>query len=253
MSVQLTPWRAKICALLALLFFLVRPAATHALDPPPPLTYFSWQSTGANAYAATAGSVHGTALLAIPGNDVIEPRSLTATAPSFVAQYGAALPTMATTNGVAGSAANSVVQFSFNNSLPTGSRLIVLDVDIALYDERFELSQVGGALTLLDQLESNSGASSVFPSWMSLTGILRAQGTQNNNNYEATVFDVSGASVITARFLRNSGGGGIAGAHLVIGVPVPEPTAAWLSTIALTWLMLRIARNNCFARPSVRC
>ncbi len=122
--------------------------------------------------------------------------------------------------------------------------MIVFDVDIALFDERFELSQVGGALTLLDQLESNSGVSSVFPSWTPSTGILRAQGSQNDNEFEATVFDVSGASAITARFLRNAGGGGIAGGRLAIGVPVPEPTAACLSAIALISPLLRIARSH---------
>lgn len=243
-------WCAKVCALLLSFFSLfASPAATHALT----LTYFSWQPAGVNAYTATAGSVSGNAVATIPGNDVVQPRALTFTSPSFISQFGVTIPNMVMNSGVSGSAADSLVQFSFNKSLPTGSRLIVFDVDIAIYDERLQLSQVGGTLTLLSQLETSSGAASVFPSWTPATGMLSAQGSQNDNNYEATVFDVSGATAVSARFLRSSGGAGIAGAHLAIGVPIPEPTSAWLSAIALSGLMLRTARSNGFKRPFVLC
>lgn len=245
MSTQHVAARRRASILLNSLLILVCPAVAHALGPADPRpVYFSWQFTGPETCTADVGFIHGSVLLTKPGNDVLEPRPLSFTASGFVAQFGETLPTIATTNGVGGSAADALAQFTFNQPLPAGARLLVFDVDVTRFNERYELSHVGGVLELYDQLEGNSGGTSIFPTWSSVTGLLQSQGSRSDNDYEATVFDISGVTALTARFLRNSGGGGIAGAHLAIAIPVPEPAAWLLAGLA----GLGIAPILCFSR-----
>ena len=228
--------RRVISRFLLILFLVFIGATAQAFGPPP--TYFSWISTGADMYEADVAGYHGTLVFTKPGNDTLTPKQLTATAPSYVAQYGATIHTAGMSNGVSGSAANCLAEFTFNPPLPVGSRLIALDLDISLYDERFEFTHSGGVFNFLNQLESHAGEASVFPTWSAATGVLQSQDPRNDNEYEATVFDISGINALSARLLRNGPGGGISNAHVAIAIPVPEP-ASMILAIALIALIKR--------------
>jgi hypothetical protein len=195
--------------------------AVHAAEPA--LDYFNFNSTGPSSYSAIAGDVQAGLAFTTPGDDTLFPNPVTATAPGFVAKYGATFAGFSITNGTGGSSADGLAQISFNAALPTGARLFVLDLDVPRSQERVELEYVGGVLTLLEQLESKSGVSSQFPIWTPATGVLLSQGADNFE--EATVFDISGEHSLSVRYLRSdASGGGPTGVHIAIGVPIPEPS-----------------------------
>jgi hypothetical protein len=196
----------------------------------PEYAFLSWESKGPNTHETRFGPTTGLMLFTTIGDDIVYPRPFFADRRSFVDEYGSELPAMWFENGAGGSAANGFAQMIFSPPLPQGSQLIVLDVDIVTHNERIEITSVGGMLTLLTQVETQSGANSAFPTWNSATGLLRSV---RMNEAEATIFDVSGVEGLAMRYLRNVGGPGISGIQFAIAVPVPEPGAVLLVAMAL--------------------
>ena len=233
----------------------------------PNVGYFDFTGNGVNTYIADAGGVLANMTFTTTGNDTLFLNPVTASAPQFVTQFGATVPGFNLTNGMGGSAADALAQITFSPPLPNGSRLLVLDLDVPKSQERVALTHMNGVVTFLEQLESEAGEMSVFPVWDPSTGVLLSQGPSNNE--ECTVFDVSGVSALSVRYLRSDvSPGGQTGAHIALGVPVPEPSSlALLGCLALVDLVSgvvadrphRIAPNDAcpsaryLGHPLVRC
>lgn len=205
---------------------LIASAASSA-SAAPSLDYFAWDSVTPSTYAASAGGIAGNVSFSTAGDDVILRHDIPPTAADFVATYGPVVPAIAINNGTGGSDASATALIQFDAPLPDGSRLIAFDVDAGSpVNERVQFTHSAGALILIDQLESQADASSIFPSWSAVTGTLTAQ---RLNDEEASVFDVSGIQSLSINYLRNAVNGGITGARFSIGVPVvPEPAGLGL-------------------------
>jgi hypothetical protein len=201
----------------------------------PNFNFFDFASSGANSYTASSGGVIADMTFTTTANDTLFPNPVTASDARFVSEFGAAVSGFSMTNGTGGSAADGLAQIAFGTPLPTGSRLLVLDLDVPKSQERVALTHTGGTISFLQQLESETGEMSVFPIWDPSTGVLLSQGPANNE--ECTVFDISGVSALSVRYLRSDvSPGGPTGAHIAIGLPVPEP----VSTVLLANLILAI-------------
>jgi len=156
--------------------------------------------------------------------------------PNYVADFDADHSALAYGTGPSGPA-DIESTITFSAPLPVGSRLIALDLDQNV--ETFTLLSGGVPLTLLAQVESRAGESSIFPSWNTLTGDLVAQTTAPAlNDNEASIFEASGLTAITVNF-RN--GGPASGSGLAIALPIPEPATGLL--LALGILLLKPPRQ----------
>jgi hypothetical protein len=184
------------------------------------LTYFNWTANG-GGFGASQGAITAVVDYQTGGDDLLFKNVLTMTDPQFVSSYGATVPTLKMDSGVGGSAGSSNSFISFTSPLPNGARLFIFDVDIELRSERVFLSSRQN-YSLLEQRESQAGATSGFPSWTSASGLLAAT-SDDANNEEASVFDVSGVSAMTVGYRRNAGGAGVTGASFAFAIPVPEP------------------------------
>ena len=198
-----------------------------AIAAGPNFDFFAFSSSGTNTYSANAGGVLANMTFSTTGDDTLFLNPVTASASQFVTQFGATVPGFNLTNGTGGSAADGFAQMTFSAPLPNGSRLLVLDLDVPRSQERMALTHTNGVMTFVQQLESEAGEMSVFPVWDPTTGVLLSQGPSNNE--ECTVFDVSGISAMSVRYLRSDvSPGGQTGAHIALGVPVPEPSSVAL-------------------------
>jgi hypothetical protein len=198
----------------------------------PNFNYFDFSPNGANTYIANAGGVLADMTFSTPGDDTLFLNPVTASASQFVTQFGATVPGFNLTNGAGGSAGDGLAQMTFSAPLPNGSRLLVLDLDVPRSQERVEIAHTNGVVTFNEQLESEAGEMSLFPVWNPATGVLLSQGPSNNE--ECTVFDVSGVSALSVHYLRTDfSQGGQTGAHIALGVPVPEPCTGGSLIISL--------------------
>jgi hypothetical protein len=196
---------------------LIAFGATHA-SAATSLHYFAWDNVAGFTYAATAAGIDGALTFSTAADDVILRNDTPPTAAPFIATYGPTIPALAINNGTGGSAASATADVEFQSPLPTGSRLIAFDVDAGgPVNERVQFTHSPGTFTLIDQLESQAGASSVFPSWSAVNLTLTAQRTNNN---EASVFDVAGVQSLSVTYLRAVTAGGVSGIRFAIGVPV---------------------------------
>lgn len=211
----------------------------------PSYAYFSWNPTGSDLFTAHLAGVDGAMLFTTTGDDVIYSRPLTPTAGDFITRFGSDVPSMFFENSAADPTADALAQAAFTPALPTGARLLVVDVDQANAQERIQLSSLGGSLTLLEQIETRSGASSQFPTWNPTTRVLQSV---RSNEEEASVFDVSGARSLDLWFTRGVGARGVSGAYFIIAIPVPEPASLTLAALPLATLATlgrrRQRRNN---------
>lgn len=211
------------------LLFAAIVAASSSILHAAPFEFFDWQPSDSGFTAARAG-ITSSVEFQTAGDDILYKNVLTMTRPPFASAYGASVPTLKMDSGVAGSAGSSNTFVSFSSPLPVGARLFVFDVDIELRNEAVYLSSQQ-SISLLEQLETQSGATSGFPSWSPTLKSLTA--TSNNaNNEEASIFDASGVSAVTISYRRTAGGTGMTGASFAFALPVPEPTALRLATIA---------------------
>jgi hypothetical protein len=206
------------------------------------LTYFNWTANG-GGFGASQGGITAVVDFQTGGDDSLFKNVLTMTDPQFDSSYGATVPTLKMDSGSGGSAGSSNSFISFTSPLPIGARLFIFDVDIELRSERVFLSSRQN-YSLLEQRESQAGATSGFPSWTSASGLLAAT-SDDANNEEASVFDVSGVSALTVSYRRAAGGTGVTGASFAFEIPVPEPTSmcsslgACMTTLAISRLLRR--------------
>lgn len=210
---------------IAICLMLASPAAGA------PLSYFAWTPSG-NGFLATQQGIDATVSYNTSGDDPLYRKDLTMTAPTFVASYGSPVPTLKMDNGAAGSAGLGNTEVVFSSPLPAGSRLFIFDVDVQQRGERM-LITTRSTLSLIEQLETQAGATSVFPAWSQRSATLSAIATTPNNE-EATVFDASGFVSLNIGFRRNAGGDGFNGASFAFAIPVPEPASSALLIFGLT-------------------
>ncbi|SLM29630.1 putative Flagellin A [Desulfamplus magnetovallimortis] len=119
--------------------------------------------------------------------------------------------------------ANSVTTvINFSSPLPTGSKLLLGDVDSG---HVATLTSGGTPLTYVSQLESRSGQNSTFPIYNPATGKLTSQPNSNNND-EVTSFDLSNLSSLQIEFQ----GSGAAWAAIALA----DPSTSITSTITTT-------------------
>ena len=185
---------------------------------------FDWSSTT----AGTAGGINATITSTITQGAFFT-GVYAASDPSYVADFSSS-HSILNYNDVSNLPGLIDSTFSFSSALPSGSRLIVLDVD--LFPETAILAIDGTPPTLLAQIESILGEMSIFPNYNALTGELVSAGGAPGgiNNVEASIFDVSGASSIQVGW-RN--GGTPSGIAVAIAIPVPEPSSLLLSALGL--------------------
>jgi phosphotransferase system glucose/maltose/N-acetylglucosamine-specific IIC component len=142
-----------------------------------------------------------------------------------------------------GGPADILSTLSFSSALPAGSRLIILDVDHA--QETVTLTGSGAPLSLLTQLESIAGASSIFPSWDPVTGELVATTTPGQvNSAEASVFDVAGLTSFQVDFRNGNNSSTVV---VAVALPIPEPSTLTLTLLGTLFLAMRARR------PTRRC
>jgi hypothetical protein len=219
--------------------------STYALAASP-FSYAAWEANGPNSFMTSTAGIGGTLSFGTSGDDHLFRNDIPATAGDFVAQYGSLVEAIKFDSGVAGSSASAEAHVQLNSPLPAGSRLLAFDLDVILRNERFQISRDVGSLVLVDQLESQAGGNSHFPTWSSSTGVLAAQGTSGANDEEVTVFDVSGVQSLTIVYsLRARTTGGVAGASFAIGVPVPEAPGVSLMAIGLISILTVSLTSRC--------
>lgn len=108
---------------------------------------------------------------------------------------------------------------TFTQALPLGSRLLVLDVDMS--PQTVTLTVDGAALTaFLSQLDTQDPPATTtnLPAYDNVTGVLSASDPAGND-FEATVFDLTGATSLSANLVGGDG------ASILIYVPDPGPAA----------------------------
>jgi hypothetical protein len=142
---------------------------------------------------------------------------------TFISDFAASYSALHYASPASGPA-NISSTISFSQALPIGATLIAVDIDYM--GENLSLSSSGSPLLLLEQRETISGAISSFPTYNAGTGVL-SETAPNQNANEASVFDVSGLSVIDIdRAGGNTNSGtGIAVALPLAPVPALEPSA----------------------------
>lgn len=165
---------------------------------------------------------------------------VTASDPNFVTQFAASFPALHY-KATFSAPADISSDFIFSTPLPSGSKLLVRDVDFE--DETLTLTSNGSPLTLLAQIESIAGAISTFPIYNSLTGVLITAGTAPGgmNDGEVSIFDLSGLSSLQVSFengLLNSG------SNIAIAMPVPLPGSHLLLISALGLLTYFLKRKT---------
>jgi hypothetical protein len=153
---------------------------------------------------------------------------------TFISDFAASYSALHYASPASGPA-NIGSTISFSRALPIGAKLIAVDVDYM--GESLSLSSNGSPLSLLEQRETINGANSFFPAYNAGTGVLSETAPDQNAN-EASVFDVSGLSVID---VHRTGGNTNSGTGVAIALPITpvgvEPH------IPAQRLRLRVRRN----------
>jgi hypothetical protein len=132
---------------------------------------------------------------------------------TFISDFAASYSALHYASPASGPA-NISSTISFSQALPIGAKLIAVDVDYM--GENLSLSSSGSPLSLLEQRETINGANSVFPTYNASTGVL-SEVAPNQNANEASVFDVSGLSVID---VHRAGGNTSSGIGVAIALPI---------------------------------
>jgi len=94
--------------------------------------------------------------------------------------------------------------------------------------ETVVLSSEGVPLTLVEQRETIDGEASTFPTWDPVVGTLvdATSSPSDNNEWEASIFDLGGLSVVDVDF---QGGNHQSGIQMVLALPgaVPTEETSW--------------------------
>jgi hypothetical protein len=147
--------------------------------------------------------------------------TLTASEPNFVADFADSFSVLRYT--AAQSAPGNILStITFSSALPSGTRLLVIDVDFSM--ETVTLLGNETPLSLLAQRESTTGASSSFPSYNGATGKLVAVATNSN---EASVLicreSPLSRSTLPAEILGRASLSRFLGFLQFQNLPVPSP------------------------------
>ncbi len=197
--------------------------------------YIDWASTS----TGTGGGITANVSSTITSGAFVVGSSHIPSDAGFIAEYGLLIPTLrygsgpTTTPGII----NSTIQFTA--ALPTGSELLIFDVDFL--QETMVLLASSGVPALLAQRETVSSATSVLPSYNTGTGSLAALGTtitSPQNDFEVSIFDVSG---VTSLQLDYSNGGFNSGIFAAIALPGAATAVSAPSAMLLMLLGLGIA------------
>lgn len=134
-----------------------------------------------------------------------------------------------------GSGGMTQADIHFENPLPEGSMLLVLDVDAR--NEVLAL-QAGGGISLgsPQMMESMSGTTSTFAAWDSTSTSLTTVSNGPNNDREAYYWDVSGLQDLQLEYTTHSG-------SAQVGFVVPEPSSATLC-VMVSFLILLSGRRR---------
>jgi hypothetical protein len=132
---------------------------------------------------------------------------------TFISDFAASYSALHYASPTSGPA-NIRSTITFSPALPTGAKLIAVDVDYM--GESLSLLSNESPLVLLEQRETTNKANSSFPAYNAGTGVLSATAPNQNAN-EASVFDVSGLSVID---VHRTGGNTNSGVGVAIALPI---------------------------------
>jgi hypothetical protein len=195
--------------------------------------FFTWASTSAGAGPGINAMISSTVT-----QGSFSTGTLTASEPNFVADFADSFSVLRYT--AAQSAPGNILStITFSSALPSGTRLLVIDVDFSM--ETVTLLGNENPLSLLAQRESTTGASSSFPSYNGATGKLVAVATNSN---EASVFDLSGVTSLKVNFAGGNFGSGVAIAISGISA-IPEPTSSFaLPAVCFSGLLLNRRRRR---------
>jgi len=176
-------------------------------------TFIQWSTISSGSGCGITATVSST----VTTGKLFFDNSLMATDLTFTSQFDSVYSGL-TYNADGQIPANIDSVISFASPLPHGSRLIALDIDFD--NETLTLTNNGSPLSLLGQIESFSGETSIFPNYNPATGDLITAGSTPGglNNREASIFDVSGLSSVQVSFMNGSYGSGII---VAIALPVP--------------------------------
>lgn len=209
--------------LLALGVMLAALPATAATD------FIVWSSPNAGSGGGVTATVASNVVAGSFQSTVVG-----ATEATFVADYGPSLSVLFYRSTAAGPASITST-LSFSPPLPTGARLLAIDLDAGA--ETFTLTSGGAPLAFVESRETTAGALSAFPSYDAGSGVLSTTAASPNDS-EATVFDVSGLSTLDVDF---SGGSLGSGSFIAIALPVQVPMLAPLGLFALVGGLLTVA------------
>ena len=188
--------------LLPTFVFLVASPAMAETD------FITWTSPSEGSGGGISATVTSTVTAG-----VLSAQTFNASDGTFISDFAASYSALHYASAASGPA-NISSTISFSQALPIGAKLIAVDVDYM--GESLSLSSSGSPLSLLEQRETTNGANSVFPTYNAGTGVLSEAAPIQNAN-EASVFDVSGLSVID---VHRAGGNTNSGIGVAIALPI---------------------------------
>lgn len=208
---------------LFIFFAALAPSGVHAAS-----IFIDWSSITEGAGGGITASVSSTV-----SSGTFSFGSIPADDPYFVSQFALSYSALHYKAGSGSTTPGDISsEFTFSSPLPSGSKLIVTDVDFD--EETLTLTSSGSPLSLLEQIESMAGVTSVFPNYYPSTGKLITAGTAQGglNIREASIFDLSGLSDLRVSFENGSYD---SGSSIAIAMPVtvPLPGSHLLFTVGL--------------------
>ena len=197
---------------------------------------FSTQIANAPTWNVDWGEVNNSATISfsttMSGNNNHWSRAvIDFTNPAFVDEFGDSGSFLSLNRpDPVGSGGMTQADIHFENPLPEGSMMLVLDVDAR--NEVLALQAAGGInLGTPQTLESMSGTASTFAAWDSATTTLTTVSNGPNNDREAYFWDVSGLQDLQLQYTTHSG-------SAQVGFVVPEPSTASLCVMVSFLILL---------------
>ncbi|MCA8967021.1 MAG: PEP-CTERM sorting domain-containing protein [Planctomycetes bacterium] len=190
----------------------------------PATSIFTWTS----ATAGSGGGIDATVTSTVNAG-VLTTQTFSPTDPGFLGAFGDPISALHYRSPVSDDPADILSTITFSAALPTGAVLLIGDLDV--WFENVTVAADGAPPVLLSQVESTAGATSAFPSYDSLLGILASTaGPTGLNDREVSIFDISGISSLQIDF---AGGALDSGVFAAIALPDPGATVPEPGTLLL--------------------
>ena len=206
---------------------------------------FSNQTPNAPSWTVDWGEINNTATISFSttmsgDNNHWSRAKIDFTNPAFEAEFGDVGSFMSLNRpDPVGSGGMTEADIHFDNPLPAGSILLVLDVDAK--DEVLALQSSNRSLGLPMMMETMSGETSTFAAWdNSAAQTLTTVSNGPNNDREAYYWDVSGMQDFHLEYTTHAGS-----AQVGFLTAVPEPSTASLCVMVSLIIVLAGRRREC--------